>query len=173
MLKGKTVFLRSVEPSDAQLLLIWENDSENWKVTDTEVPFSLHGIHQLIEQQQQLRSTGQLRFMICASADGRSVGAVDLYDADFKNGKAAVGILIGNKEDRSKGYAGEALHLLVEYAREILGLYNLYCSVQSDNEASLGLFIKKGFRQVGIRNDWFLINGKRVDEVIFQLCLKK
>lgn len=173
MLKGNTLFLRSVEPSDAQMLMIWENDPENWKVTDTEVPFSLHGIHQLIEQQQQIRSTGQLRMMICLHDSDRTVGAVDLYDADFRNGKAAIGILIGDRGDRERGYAGEALQLIIDYARDVLGLYNLYCSVQADNSASLKLFDKSGFRRVGTRTDWFNMNGQRIDEIIFQLCLRK
>jgi len=173
MLKGKRVFLRSVELSDAQLLLIWENDPENWKVTDTEVPFSLHGIHQLIEQQQNIRATGQLRFMICLNETDRPLGAIDLYDADFRNGKAAIGVLIGLTEDRSQGFASEALELMVNYAYKILGFHNLYCSVQADNLRSLQLFDKSGFERVGLRKEWFLHDGKRVDEILFQLCLKK
>ncbi|MEN9400629.1 MAG: hypothetical protein RL632_1732, partial [Bacteroidota bacterium] len=74
MLKGDKVFLRAVEPADATLLMLWENDTENWKVTDTEVPFSLHGIMQLIDQQQDLRATGQLRFVICELASEKPVG---------------------------------------------------------------------------------------------------
>jgi diamine N-acetyltransferase len=173
MLKGEKVFLRAVEPGDATRLMLWENNPKHWKVTDTEVPFSLYGIQQLIEQQQHIRSTGQLRLMICQTTTGDPVGAIDLYDTDFRHEKAAVGILIGESENRNKGYAIESLELLISYARDFLALHNLYCSVQADNLESIKLFERAGFRRVGIRKEWFLIKGERIDEICFQLCLKK
>lgn len=173
MLKGTHIYLRSVEPSDATKLLLWENNPAHWKVTDTEVPFSMHGILQLIEQQQHIRSTGQLRFMICVNESNEAVGAIDLYDADFRHGRAAVGVLIGDKADMNKGYASESIDLLIEYARDFLALHNLYCSVQADNLESLRLFDKKGFERVGLRKEWFLHKGERIDEISFQLCVKK
>ena len=173
MFSGESIFLRPVEPSDATVLMLWENDPQNWKVTDTEVPFSLHGIMQLIEQQQHIRSTGQLRFMICLKKEGAAVGSIDLYDADFKNRRAAVGILIGESNERGKGYAAESLGLVADYARDVLDMHNLYCSVQSDNSSSLKLFDKAGFERVGARKEWFFRKGEWLDEIIFQLCLKK
>lgn len=173
MFKSKQIHLRSVEPSDATKLMLWENNPAHWKVTDTEVPFSLQGIMQLIEQQQHIRSTGQLRLMICLNESNESVGAVDLYDVDFKNGNAAVGILIGEEPHRSKGYAAEALELLIEYARELLALHNLYCSIQADNTESIHLFEKCGFTRIGVRKEWFLYKGQRIDEISYQLCLER
>lgn len=173
MLKSKNIFLRSVEPSDATKLLLWENNPAHWKVTDTEVPFSMHGILHLIEQQQHIRSTGQMRLMICLNESEEPVGAIDLYDVDFRNGNAAVGILIGDKQHKQKGYAKESLELMIEYATELLALHNLYCSIQADNPESIRLFETCGFEQVGLRKEWFLNKGKRIDEISFQLCLKK
>ena len=173
MLRSEKIFLRSVDTSDATRLMLWENNPEHWKVTDTEVPFSMTGIMKLIEQQQHFRSTGQLRLMICLNRDGEAIGAIDLYDADFKNGNAAVGILIGEKRDRGKGYAREGLILLQEYAKDVLDLHNLYCSIQSDNMESIHLFESVGFQKVGERKEWFLYKGKRIDEINYQLCLKR
>jgi diamine N-acetyltransferase len=173
MLRSDNIFLRSVETSDATRLLLWENNPLHWKVTDTEVPFSMTAIMQLIEQQQNFRSTGQLRLMICLTSTQEAVGTVDLYDADFKNGNASVGILIGEASERGKGYARESLVLLIEYARDLLALHNLSCSIQEDNDESVRLFKSVGFEKVGVRKEWFLLKGQRMDEIIFQLCLKK
>ncbi len=173
MLKGDKIILRAVEPSDATTLMLWENDTDNWKVTDTEVPFSLQGIMQLIDQQQHIRSTGQLRFMICELSSGNSVGAIDLYDADFRHGNASIGILIGDVSARKKGYAAQAIQLVSEYAEKILDLYTVQCSIQASNVESVQLFEKSGFTKVGVRKDWFRLNGKREDEIIYQLCLKR
>ena len=173
-LEGNLVFLRMVEPSDAFDLLKWENDPENWKVTDTEVPFSLHGIQQLIEQQQQIRSTGQLRMMICEQNSKNAVGAIDLYDADFKHGNASVGILVAANENRGKGYAKEALLLLIEYVKYSLDLFNLVASIQEGNVTSIELFKNAGFEMVGMKKNWFKGHaGNRINELNFQLCLKE
>ena len=51
MLKGESIYLRAVEKEDASTLFIWENNPSNWKISNTEIPFSMHSIHQLIEQQ--------------------------------------------------------------------------------------------------------------------------
>lgn len=102
MLRSEKIFLRSVDVSDATKLMLWENNPAHWKVTDTEVPFSMTGIMQVIEQQQNFRATGQLRLMICLVETDESIGAIDLYDMDFKNGNAAVGILIGESPERDE-----------------------------------------------------------------------
>jgi diamine N-acetyltransferase len=61
----------------------------------------------------------------------------------------------------------------VEYARDFLAMHNLYCSIQADNLNSLKLFESVGFDRIGVRKDWFLYKGQRIDEISYQLCLKK
>jgi diamine N-acetyltransferase len=165
MLKGKTIYLRSVEEDDATTLFMWENNPENWKVSNTEVPFSMTAIHELIEQQSNIRNSGQARFIICENDSDYSVGTIDLYDVNFKHGFASVGILIAEEKARRKGRAKESLDLLIEYARDILELKNLQCSIQ--------LFESLGFNRIGIRKNWFIFKGKRIDEISYQLCLKE
>lgn len=173
MLKGKNIYLRAVESSDATTLFIWENNPDNWKVSNTEIPFSMHGIHELIEQQSNIRHSGQVRFMICLKEDDYTVGAVDLYDVNFKHGYATLGILIAEEKERRKGYALEALELMKEYASDLLDLNNLQCTIHGDNLASIALFEQAGFRKVGVRKNWLRYKGMRLDEIIYQLCLKE
>ena len=171
-LNGLTISLRAVEPNDASTLFIWENNRLNWRVSHTEVPFSMHNIHQLIEQFSNLRNSGQLRLIIDRKESGKPVGTIDLFDVNFKHGFATIGILIADDADRGQGIASEALSLCIAYCRDELELRNLQCFVQSDNVASIYLFRKLGFREVGIRKEWYIYNGKLTDEIAFQLCLK-
>lgn len=172
-LTGKKVRLRPVEKDDATRLLLWENNPQHWRVSGTEVPFSLHAIIEYIEQAQHIRTHGQVRLLICELETDEPVGTVDLYNADFKHSRAAVGILIAETAHRQKGYALEALQLLETYVREILGFHNLYCSVHGDNEPSRTLFESAGFVQVGERKDWFLEKNQWINEIIYQKCLEK
>lgn len=172
ILQGTSVTLRAVEPNDASTLFIWENNPSNWRVSHTEVPFSMHNIHQLIEQYSNLRNSGQLRFMIDSNEMKKSVGTLDLFDVNFKHGFATVGILIAEEADRGKGIATEALEVCIGYCKNVLELRNLQCFVQSSNHQSLNLFRKIGFREIGVRKDWYIYKGISIDEIAFQLCLE-
>jgi len=172
-LKGSIITLRAVEKDDAGTIFLWENNPANWKVSNTEVPFSLYDIHQLIEQQSDIRKSGQMRLVIQTAADNRPVGVIDLYDLNFKHGYAAVGILIAEDQDKGKGFAGEALSLLITYCRETLELRNLYCQIHHDNQASIQLFEKSGFFHAGTRKNWLRYKNQLFDELTFQLCLTR
>ena len=102
-----------------------------------------------------------MRFIICENDSDCSVGTVDLYDVNFKHGFASVGILIAEEKARRKGRAKESLGLLIEYARDILELTNLQCSIHGDNEPSVQLFESLGFLRIGLRKNWFIYKGKR------------
>lgn len=92
-------------PEDVNILYKWENDTEIWKVSNTVAPFSKHMLRQFIENQQRdIYETRQLRLIIESKADGKPVGAIDLFDLDPYNCRAGVGILIYDQRDQRQGY---------------------------------------------------------------------
>ncbi|MFM7007559.1 MAG: GNAT family N-acetyltransferase [Flavobacteriales bacterium] len=172
ILKGSLISLRAVEKDDASTIFMWENNPANWKVSNTEVPFSLFDIHQLIEQQSDIRKSGQMRLVIETLKEQRPVGVIDLYDLNFKHGYGAVGILIAADADKGQGFASEALTLFSAYCDEILDLRNLYCQIHGDNKPSIALFEKAGFVHAGTRKNWLRFKNEYYDELTYQLCLK-
>lgn len=171
MITGENVFLRQVDPSDATLLLLWENNPENWKVSETEAPFSLQEIQDYIATASNIRANKQLRLIICKTDSKKAIGTIDLFDVDFKNKRAGVGILISNKNERQKGFASEALELISKYASTILNFKQLHCLVQSDNLNSVSLFEKQGFIKTGERKRWYYNNSKELDAYFYQKFL--
>src|SRR3954465_7504565 len=139
-LVGELIQLRALEPSDLQNLYEWENDSTVWTVSGTLAPFSKFILEEYLKNSHQdIFTTKQLRLMIVLSVsddDGeldnepRSIGCIDLFDFDPKNKKAGVGILISNQAHRGKGYAKEALHLMIDYGFNVLDLHQLYANVR-------------------------------------------
>lgn len=173
MLKGTRIYLRTVNQSDLEILMSWENDPVHWKVSGTEIPYTLDEMQSFIHNHLPIQLTGQVRFMIMESDTDKRIGTIDLFDADFKNGFAGVGVLIADKEFRKKGFASEALNLIIDHSVNKLELVNLQCAIHADNQASIDLFEKCGFIKIGIRKDWYLHKGERIDEYLYQLCLKK
>ena len=173
-LEGELIRLRAVEPEDAELIHTWENDPDVWAVSGTTEPFSHEQIRQFVERQLQggdLFRTGQLRLMIEVAERSRTIGTLDLFEYDPLHGRAGLGILIYDAEQRGRGYAADAVETLCRYAREGLRMHQLWCNVGADNAASLGLFRKLGFREVGTKRDWLWSPEGYLDEILFQKIL--
>lgn len=173
MLKGENIYLRKVLPEDVSHILQWENDQENWKVSGIQEPYTQEEIVDYVLHQQDEKKSGQMRFMICDIETNEPLGNIDLFQIDFINMNAGVGVLIASKSNRNKGYAKESLRLLIQFCATELRFRNLFCSIHADNFSSLQLFKKAGFQEIGLRKDWYLHEGSTIDEILFQLCLKK
>ena len=168
MLKGENIHLRALEPSDLDLLYNWENDSSIWKVSQTIAPFSKHTLSQYLESSNQdLFIAKQLRLMI--EKDGIPIGTVELFDYDPLNSRAGLGIWIVKESERRKGYAREALTLMVEYAFFQLKLNQLYCNISSQNKGSINLFSSLDFILVGVKKKWNKTPEGWEDELLFQI----
>lgn len=155
MMQGKDIFLRAIELEDIDTLYDMENDMGNWKISDTQMPFSRYTMEQYVINcsTQDIYTLKQLRLMICLCSSRESIGCIDLFDFNPANRRAAVGILV-RKEFRQKGYASEALELLLHYATDVLQLKQLYCHIDASNTPSLRLFEKHGFQRGGCFKAW-------------------
>ena len=167
-LKGQHIQLRAIEPSDIDVLYQWENDAETWMVSNTQSPFSRFVLEQYItSSHQDIYSVKQLRLIIC-NEENKAIGSIDLFDFDPNHLRAGVGILIAEKADRKKGYASEALSLLMDYCFSVLNLHQLYCNITIDNEPSILLFQKHGFQITGMKKQWVRDGESFKDELLLQ-----
>lgn len=172
MLKGKQISLRALEPDDIDVLYSWENNPENWLISETTKPFSRKVLLDFAENAHDIFADKQLRLIIEDNGLREPIGAVDLFDCDFIHQRAGVGILISH-ESRKKGSAAEALELLADYARNVLGFYLLSADVMATNEAGIKLFEKAGYVLAGRKRAWIKTPKGRVDLIIFQKFLNE
>ena len=145
-IEGENIVLRSVDSSDIDTVLLWENSSAEPLYGVYEEQYTREDVALFVENQQRfsLAENEQLRLMIC-SHEGERLGCVDLTEYDGE--KASVSILIFDLYNRRKGFAENALRLAVDYAKS-LGLQTLYASIFPDNLPSLSLFKKLGFEAI-------------------------
>ena len=160
LLENNTIRLRAPEPEDLDMLYSWENDVALWELGSTLSPFSRFSLKQYIsEAGNNLYEHKQLRLIIELKHTAAIVGTIDLYDFDPHHRRAGVGILIDAAHQR-KGYAKEALNLLLDYAFSFIKIHQLYAFIPVTNTASLHLFEQCGFETMGILKDWlFTTNG--------------
>jgi len=169
LLETESVRLRALEHGDVEKLYLWENDTDVWSVSETYAPFSRAVLEEfIVSQQHDIYATRQLRMVIERVCDNESVGAVDIFDFDPHNRRAAVGILVSDKSQRGKGYGRQALELAMRYSSYVLDMHQLYCDVFADNAASVALFENAGFRRIGVKRSWCRVGSEWKDAVMFQ-----
>jgi diamine N-acetyltransferase len=171
-MNGVNVSIRALEPEDIDLLYSWENDRRIWHLSNTLTPLSRFTLEQyVLSAGQDLYATRQMRLMIdlVKEENGKTtIGSVDLFEFEPAHMRAGVGILI-HASYRGKGYASEALQLLINYTFETLHMHQLFANISVDNPESIKLFEKKGFRYIGTKKEWNKIMNQWKDESMFQL----
>ena len=169
-MKYEKINLRALEPEDLELLYEWENNNAFWTISNTIAPFSKFTLKRYLKHSHKnIYETGQLRFMIELPEEKLTIGTIDLFDFDPYHNRAGVGILIGDKSDRKKGYASLAMVKFLEYSFNTLQLHQLYCNITAGNTDSLRLFKRCGFKVTGRKVDWVKTPGKYLDEYLLQL----
>jgi len=147
--RGKQIYLRTVELGDSTTLLQWENNTENWSVSQTTQEYSQEDIVNFITEQilQDINKTSDLRLIICLY-NHTPIGTIDLTTIDHKDKTAEIGILIAEKKYRQLGYATEAVEGIKHIAKHTLLLRKLRCTIQPNNIASIQLFKKTLFIKI-------------------------
>ncbi|SFS74942.1 GNAT family N-acetyltransferase [Lutibacter maritimus] len=165
---GKNISLRALEPEDIDFLFLTENNELFWEVSSTQVPFSKHLLKQYINNaHQDIYEAKQYRFVICNSTN-IPIGMIDLFDFNPQHNRVGIGILLLPQYE-NKGYATDALELVIDYAFQYLNIHQLYANITSENKKSIALFEKLNFKLVGTKKDWIYTNKQYKDELLYQL----
>ena len=168
-LKGNNINLRALEPEDLGFLYSIENNESFWEVSHTQTPFSKYILKQYLENAHlDIYETKQLRLIIEKKETKQNIGMIDLFDFNPQHKRAGIGILI-EPQFQNKGFASEALEMLIKYCFSFLQLHQLYANITTDNKNSIQLFTKHNFVEVGIKKDWIFSQGKFKDEILYQL----
>lgn len=108
-------------------------------------------------------------FFIFRAVDEQLVGGITM--SNVRRGVAqtcSIGYWIGRAHAR-QGHMTAALHALVPFAFDTLGLHRIEAACLPTNEASMGLLIKCGFEREGYARRYLRINGVWQDHVLFAL----
>ena len=167
-LSNDIITLRAIEPEDIDLLFSWENDPEIWEVSHTLVPYSKYILSLYIQNSDKdIYESKQLRLMI-DTTEGKTVGAIDLFDFDPYHSRVGIGLLIYAPDKRSKGYASAAMELLIPYCFGKLKIHQVYANIETGNKISFALFEKHGFKTCGTKREWLRTDEGWKDEVMVQ-----
>jgi len=164
---GERLYLSPLDPNDETVHTKWAE----W-MNDRSVADYFDGFHTMFSQSSAKKLVEGLqgyRFLIITADNDALIGQVSLHNIDHLHRNAFLGILIGEKDYRNRGYGTEAIRLALEYGFKTLNLHNIMLSVLSDNTAGIACYKKVGFKEAGCGREWVFKNGKYVDKLYMDL----
>jgi UDP-4-amino-4,6-dideoxy-N-acetyl-beta-L-altrosamine N-acetyltransferase len=162
MLKGERVTLRAIEREDIPRFLRWLNDPEVTRYLTIFMPLSREEEERWFEQQLGDRNR---KVLAIETESGEHIGNISLEDIDWKNRRATLGIVIGEKERWGQGYGTDAIRTLLRFAFEELNLNRVQLDVFDFNERARRCYRRCGFREEGILRQAHYTEGRYHDVV--------
>jgi len=95
--------------------------------------------------------------------EGGHVGNIGLHSIDFKNRKATLGIVIGEKKYWNQGYGTDAIRALLKFAFRELNLNKVILDVLDNNKRAIRVYEKCGFTREGTRREEVFKDGSYRD----------
>lgn len=171
--QGAHVRLRAIEPADAEIHYLWNQESEMARGVDRVWPPSSRESQRRWAEEASVRKgeSDELNLII-ETLDGEHVGIINSHDCDRRTGCFAYGIAV-RPEHQRQGYASEAIVLLLRYFFAELRYQKCTVDVFSFNEASIRLHERLGFQREGrIRRNQFT-GGRYHDTLLFGMTVEE
>ena len=163
VLRGESVTLRPPRESDVEAAYAWDRDPE-LAAWNGRSPISISLSAARRDYLARWEDPNVKTFVM--EVGGEPIGMVTLYD--FRNVGCELGIKIGAEDLRGRGYATEAVELLVGYAFDTLGLGVIRGSTLSHNERMRRVFEKNGFELVGDGSILSRFDNRRYTELFYE-----
>lgn len=159
---GDRIYLSPRNTEDYEIFAEWLNDSQvadyigrSGKITTNE------------SEKEYLENArnAEASFCIVDINNDKMVGTVSIENIDHLNRCGTLGVFIGDKDYRDKGYGTEAIRLILEYGFKYLNLKNINLDLVAVNTRAYRCYQKCGFKEYGRRRGCYFINGKYYDKI--------
>jgi RimJ/RimL family protein N-acetyltransferase len=156
ILSGERVRMVPPTPEMLPAYLRWFSDTEVTRYLGHATPLSL------AEEQEWFDRTARSKDDVvwAIMVGDKLIGASGIHRIDWRNRRAITGVMLGEKDEWSKGYATEAHALRTRYAFEELGLEKLMSEAFIENRGSIRALEKTGYRQYGTARHHIFREGR-------------
>jgi len=171
--QGTHVKLRALEPADADHFFRWQHDSERTRFLDgLPPPTSLAAYRSWAEEQSKRELKDDAFQWMVETLNGDMVGSIATHSCNARVGTFSYGLDVAS-EHRRRGYASEAILLVLRYYFEEMRYQKVTVAVGSDNAASIRLHKKLEFRPEGIHRRMAYGRGMYTDLVWFGMTCEE
>jgi len=167
--QGERVCLRAIEPSDAEVFFRWNLDSERARYLEfLWPPTSMASVRAMAEESSRRKLEGDAFQWVITDRAGTPVGTIDTHHCDARTGTFRYGVDVAC-EERGKGYASEAIWMVLRYYFHELRYQKVTIAVHGDNLPSIRLHEKLGFQREGTLRRMVFTGGHYCDLIYFGL----
>ncbi len=147
-LVGERVALREKRRDDLRTDYSWRTDRELAELDASHpltMPFEEYETYAL----EDMKNPGDhSKRLSVDTVEGRHIGNVMFYDIDLRQGRAELGIMIGDKEYWSQGYGTETVGLLLDHMFGEYPFDLIYLHTLTWNHRAQKSFHKAGFKSI-------------------------
>lgn len=165
MYVGKKVRLREYRKEDIPSRLFYINDPEIGAnlTPDVLYPITLYEEEKWFESLTAVSDT--YKFAIETLEDNRFIGGCGINGVDWKNSVVTIGIFIGDKNYRGKGYGTDSMNVLVSFIFLQMNINKIRLTVFSFNMPAIKCYEKIGFKVEGILRKEIYKDGQYYDKI--------
>ena len=163
-MRGELVYLRPLEPDDADLVHGWYEDTRIQTLMG-DPPLSLAARRLRYEEAAKAGGAEVFRFVICRLDDDQPVGRTDVFEIDRQNGSCAFGITIGEPGLWGQGLGTDAVNAIVDFAFGQLRMERVWLDTDDDNARARAAYRKAGFTEEGRLRHAFYQDGRWSDDI--------
>jgi ribosomal-protein-alanine N-acetyltransferase len=171
-IEGENIYLRELEISDVnQSYCNWMNDPEVIQYLKKHP--GKWTIKELKDYVREIKKcSNALLWAIISKDKNQHIGNIKLGHINGINGFSDIGIIIGEKSCWGKGFATEAIKLVVNYAFNQLNLQKLIAGVSKNNLSSVKLFRKAGFTELEAEEKVFFCDDSYIDSTLLKMHMQ-
>lgn len=157
------ISIREFKEYDVPNKVKWINNPDNNRYLHYDLPLEEE------KTRQWYYNKGQNRYDAVILYNEIPVGLIGLLC--ISDGQAEYYVTLGENAFKEKGIAKKATLLLIQYAKETLGLHTIYLYTEVSNISAQKLFERVGFVRKGLEKASAINQGKSVDRFYYTLAL--
>jgi RimJ/RimL family protein N-acetyltransferase len=170
MILGNGIRLTALDRADLPRFVEWLNDPEVIEGLLIHIPMSAPQEEQWFEKTLSKPLEEQpLSIQIEKEQGWETIGNVGLFDFEWCNRSAEVGIVIGNKQAWNQGHGRKAMQLILRHGFENLNLHRIYLKVYETNPRAIRSYEHAGFKLEGRMRQAQFKNGRYVDVLMMSV----
>lgn len=167
---GERIYLSPRNIEDFEKYTEWFNDFETTDYLGRSGALvTLGGEKKYLEE----TANEEANFAIITIDENKLIGGISIENINHIKRRGTLGIFIGDKDYREKGYGTEAIRLILDYGFNYLNLNNINLDLMEFNERALACYKKCGFKEYGRRRKCEFLNGKYYDIISMDILAEE
>lgn len=169
VLRGERLVLRGFRDSDCDALYAVFSDPAVMRYW-SRVPMAdvREARTQLEVNRRGFTERTHLCWAIATAADDAMIGTVTLFAFRIDQARCEIGYALSSAH-WGRGYAREALSLVIDYAFDALGINRIEADIDPRNDGSIALVERLGFEREGLLRERWRVGGQVQDSAIYGL----